>query len=176
MPVQLFINAFLKRVHKTLCAFIKRELNHELNYEPNYEQGRRFSKFSKTGKNGNYSQKPPPEKKTHPKGAPVHGHNLNQTTQSGQILTFFNGIKKNAPNMSIWAYWALGMPLQHYARCSTTPHRETFPTIATCGQSQVPDYGTDSWSTKSPAPPHTLPVSPCSPFKGLEGQRVHNYW
>ena len=65
MPVQLFI----KRVHKTLDAFIKRELNYELNYEPNYEQGRMFSLFSKTGKNGNFSKKTPGgQTKTHPKG------------------------------------------------------------------------------------------------------------
>ena len=39
VPVHLFI----KRVHKTLGAFIKPVLNYELNYEPNYEQGRMFS-------------------------------------------------------------------------------------------------------------------------------------
>ena len=34
MPVQLFINAFIKRVYETPREFIKRELNYELHYAP----------------------------------------------------------------------------------------------------------------------------------------------
>ena len=44
-------------------VFIKRVLNYELNYEPNYEQGRMFSYFAKIGKTGNFSKKPPVQKK-----------------------------------------------------------------------------------------------------------------
>ena len=56
-------NAFIKRVLKTIDAFIKRVLNYELNYEPNYEQGRMFSHFAKTGKKFNFYEKPPVHKK-----------------------------------------------------------------------------------------------------------------
>ena len=42
MPVHLFI----KLVHKTIGAFIKRVLNYESNSEPNYEQERMLSYFA----------------------------------------------------------------------------------------------------------------------------------
>ena len=61
-------NVFIKRVHKTINAFMNRVLNYELNYEPNYEQERMFSYFAKTGKNGNFYKKFAVHKKNSPPG------------------------------------------------------------------------------------------------------------